>query len=306
MSQIIITGGTGQIGKQLSNLLINKGYDVALLSRDPGKNKNSEIQEYHWDLDKCEIDQNAINSCDHIIHLAGTNIGEKRWTRERKKQIVESRTKSANLIFDNLNKNNNRLKTFISASAIGYYGSITSDHVYVETDTPAMDFLGKTCKHWEDSADKFDSLGIRVVKIRTGIVLSPDGGALSRFVLPAKIGLGSGIGSGEQFMPWIHIDDLCNLYLRAIENDDMEGPYNAVAPEHITSNEFARKVSATLNKPFWLPKIPAIILKIMFGEMSGMLLNGSRVSSEKIITSGYNFKFPSINNTLESLIKKNK
>ena len=304
MTKVLITGGTGLIGQHLSRLLIKKGYEIALLSRSRNKSKETEIPTYYWDVDKNKIDQEAINSCDHIIHLAGVNIGEKRWTNRRKQQILDSRIQSANLIFNNLKNQDTRLKTFISASAIGYYGSITSDKIFVETDSPADDFLGNICNQWEQSADRFSSLGIRVVKVRTGIVLSEKGGVLSRFNIPARLGLGSAIGTGRQFLPWIHIDDLCNLYLSAIENPDMNGPYNAVAPEHITNKEFARKISGILKKPFWFPNIPTFLIRIVFGEMSVMLLNGSRVAPKKIEATGYKFQFPSIDNTLKSLLIK--
>ncbi|MDA3823670.1 MAG: TIGR01777 family oxidoreductase [Bacteroidales bacterium] len=303
MEKVLITGGTGLIGKYLCGILIEKGYEVAILSRQSSKNNTNGIQSYSWDIDKNEIDLEAINSCDHIIHLAGVNIGEKRWTTQRKQQIIESRTKSAEIIFRNIDKQEHKLKTFISSSAIGYYGAITSDTIFNETALSAEDFLGTTCNLWEQSADKFGDIGLRVVKIRTGIVLSEKGGALSKFSLPAKLGVGSAIGNGKQYLPWIHIEDLCRIYLSAIENVEISGSYNAVAPEHITNKEFARKVSNTLKKPFWIPNIPTLLIRLLFGEMSAMLLHGSRVSSEKIESSGYKFSFPALDTALQDLYK---
>jgi uncharacterized protein (TIGR01777 family) len=301
MEKVLITGGTGLVGRHLCRLLSDKGYDIAILSRSGSRNTPAEFPTYHWDIDKNEVDQEAINTCDHMIHLAGVNIGEKRWTRHQKEEILNSRIKSANLIFNNLNIQNTRLKTFISASATGYYGSATSGKIHVETDQPEDSFLGEICRLWEQSADQFKNPALRVVKIRTGIVLSKNGGALSRFKIPAKLGLGSALGRGKQYLPWIHMDDLCNIYLKAIEDKNMAGSYNAVAPEHVTNAEFAKKIAQLINKPFWFPNIPSILIKLVFGEMSVMLLNGNRVSSKKIEATGYQFFFPDIDSALKDL-----
>ncbi len=193
-------------------------------------------------------------------------------------------------------------KAFISASAIGYYGAITAEKVFYETDLPASDFLGETCRLWEQSADKFKNSDTRVVKIRTGVVLAEQGGALSKMIVPVKLGFGSAIGSGKQYMPWIHIDDLCNIYIKAIEDIQMSGAYNAVAPQHTTNVEFTRALASILKKPFWFPAIPAFMLKMIFGEMAEMLLRGSRVSSEKIIKAGYKFKFANLQAALTDLL----
>ncbi len=303
MEKVLITGGTGLVGRHLCRLLSDRGYDIAVLSRSGSRNIPAEYPTYHWDIDKNEVDQEAINTCDHIIHLAGVNIGEKRWTKYRKQEILNSRIKSTNLIFNHLDKQNSRLKTFISASAIGYYGSALSEKIHVETDLPEDSFLGGICKLWEQSADQFTNPAVRVVKIRTGIVLTKNGGALSKFRIPAKLGLGSAIGHGKQYLPWIHIEDLCNIYLSALENKELTGSYNAVAPEHITNAEFSKKMAGVINKPFWFPNIPSLLIKLLFGEMSVMLLNGNRVSSDKIEAAGYKFNFPDIDSALKDLNK---
>lgn len=302
MAQVLITGGNGLIGQELCKTLLHKGYDVAILSRGP-QNTQQEIPSYHWNPEKALIDKDILNSADYIIHLAGANIGDKRWSQKRKNEIIDSRVKSAELLRQSLNKENSKLRAFISASAIGYYGSISSDKTYTETDSSADDFLSNTCKIWEKSADKFNELSPRVVKIRTGIVFSKKGSILSKLSIPIKIGFGSSLGNGKQYLPWIHIDDLCNIYVNAIENAEMKGPYNAVAPEHITNNELTKKIAKTLKRPLWLPNIPSVLIKIIFGEMSVLLLNGSRVSSKKIMTANFKFKYPSIQNTLENLLK---
>lgn len=299
MATVLLTGGNGLVGKHLCKQLLKKGYDVAILSRKG--NDQSSIPTYGWNLEKMEIDQRAIDSTDYIIHLAGENIGEKRWTAKRKQQIVDSRVKTCNLLFEKIKEQKKDLRAFISASAVGYYGMLTSNHIFTETDPPSDDFLGDTCHKWEQSANRFREAGIRTVTIRTAVVLTDRGGALSRMLTLAKIGLGSAMGSGRQYLPWIHVDDLCAIYIKAIEDDRMNGAYNAVAPDNKTNKEFNRTLAQVLDKPFWLPNIPAFIMKWIFGDMSGMLLKGSRVSSGKIITAGYDFRFPELRGALKDL-----
>ena len=298
MSRILIAGGTGLIGQHLSRKLLEQGYEVAILSRS--KRNSAYTLSYFWNPDQNEIQKEAVNSCDYIINLAGANIGAKRWTSKRRQGILESRTNPAKLIFNNL-ENNHKLSAYITASAIGYYGAITSSNIYQESDTPANDFLGRTCKEWEEAADIFARAGIRTVKIRTGIVLSKEGGALSKLNIPIRLGFASAIGHGKQYMPWIHMDDLCNIYIQAIKANEMAGPYNAVAPEHITNKDFTRNAARALHRPFWFPNIPAFVLKLGFGQLSSMLLSGSRVSSEKLLAAGYSFQFPDIDSAFENL-----
>ena len=301
MTKVLITGGSGLVGRFLGKKLIEKGYHVSILSRNVLQSKNSNV--YYWNPEKEEIDSDAIANTDYIIHLAGANIGEKRWTTKRKQVILDSRVKTAELLLKKINETKAKPKAFISASATGYYGAITSDNTFVETDIPANDFLGKTCLNWEESADKFAETGIRTVKIRTGLVLTKKGGALEKMLVPVKLGLGSPIGSGKQYMPWIHIDDLCNIYMKAIEDTKMEGVFNAVAPEHISNKEFVKTLADVLNKPFWFPNIPSFVLKIVFGEMSKIVLKGSKVSSEKIIKADYRFEFTNLKDAFDDLLK---
>lgn len=286
------------MGKHLIQKLKEKGYRVTILSRN---RSDSTEKVYLWDVEKKEIEKEAIESADYVIHLAGANIGEEAWTNERKKQIIDSRVQTAKLILEKSKEFKNHIKAFISASATGYYGAITSDRIFTESDPPATDFLGETCRLWENAADKFSELGIRVVKIRTGLVLSESGGALEKMVGPAKLGFGSAIGSGVQYMPWIHMDDLCGIYIKAIEDDQMAGAYNSAAPEHTTNKEFNKTLAKVLQKPFWFPNVPAVIMKMLFGKMSVILLKGSRVSSEKITKAGYKFKFPVLRAALSDL-----
>lgn len=299
MTKILITGGTGLVGTALCFKLQALGFEVAILSRT--KNEKSTLPTYYWDVAKNKIDISIINSVDCIIHLAGVNISEKRWSKNQKEQILDSRIKSAELIFNNIDIKNNQLKAFITASAVGFYGAITSNQIFDETAPAADDFLGQTCFKWEQVADKFAAIGIRTVKIRTGIVLTKKGGALAKIAKPIKLGFGAAIGNGSQYLPWIHIDDLTNIYYKAIETETMIGAYNAVAPEQLTNQEFSKKVALSLKKSIWLPNIPAIIFKLIFGEMAVILLNGSRISSVKIEALGFQFKYPKLDLALKDL-----
>lgn len=284
METVLISGGTGLVGSHLSKKLRAKGYEVAVLSRsDPDSVK-------------------AVETADYIIHLAGANIGAGRWTARRKQQILDSRVNTANDIYEQVAASRHpKLKAFISASATGYYGAVTTDKIFAEDDPAATDFLGKTCRLWEAAAEGFQNLGARTVKIRTGVVLTGRGGALEKMSLPVKMGVGSAIGSGGQYLPWIHIDDLCGIYIKAVEDSGMEGAYNAVAPDHRTNREFTQTLARVLKKPFWFPPVPALAMKLLFGQMSEILLEGSRVSSEKIVREGYSFRFPDLENALKDL-----
>lgn len=301
METVLITGATGLIGTHLCEKLKALGYRVILLSRS--KNNSSGFQTYSWDVNRQILEDAAISSANYIIHLAGANIGEKRWTKERKQHIVDSRVKSAQLLFDKIKSSGSKPKAFISASAVGFYGAITSDKIFVETDPPANDFLGTTCQKWEEAMTPIGESGIRTVIVRTGIVLTKKGGALAKMSIPVKFYIGSSLGRGNQYMPWIHIDDLCDIYINAITNVTMQGVYNAVAPDCKTNKKFIKTLANVLHKPFWNVNIPAFLFASIFGEMSAMLLKGSRVSPEKLLVSGYHFKFPDLKSALLDLLK---
>lgn len=302
MPKVLISGGTGLIGRQLCRRLQEEKYEIAILSRT--KNHEIELPVYLWNPDRNIVDEEAFVSADYIIHLAGVNIGGKRWTPERKRQILDSRIKSAELLFNQVRKLQKKPKAFITASAVGYYGAITSEEVMDETRDAFDDFLGQTCKEWEKVADHFTDIGIRSVKIRTGIVLSNHGGALPKLTLPVRLGIGSPLGSGNQYLPWIHIDDLCNIYIHAVKNMEMIGAFNAVAPQHLNNREFIKTIAYKLGKSIWFPNIPVAVLRLIFGRMSDMLIYGSMVSSEKIIAAGYKFIYPELESALEDLLCK--
>ncbi len=295
MKNILITGGTGLIGKRLSSILKSNGYHVRLLSREKINHKSDQV--FTWNINKRSLDQNALKDVDHIIHLAGAGIADEKWSNKRKKDIIDSRVISTELLYNSVKKQKVPLKTFISASAIGYYGSITSETIFKETDQPASDFLGKVCNLWEQSTFQFKKLKIRTVALRTGIVLSNNGGALKKITGPIIAPL----GNGKQYMPWIHIDDLCKLYIHAIEDDRFKGAYNAVSPEHQTNYSFSKTVAKIYKTPLLPIGAPKFILKAILGEMSTIILNGSRISSNKIKTLGFKFDYEKLENALKNL-----
>ncbi len=300
MENVLLTGGTGLIGSHLSSRLKELGYNVAVLSRKPLSDSGFRV--FLWDPDSGEIDPEAIETADYIIHLAGAGIGDRRWSESRKKEISDSRINTAGHIKARLKETGKRPSAFISASGTGYYGSVTSDRIFTESDGPATDFIGEVCRRWEKSAYEIGNLGIRTVIIRTGIVLTKSGGALERMVLPARFGIGSPLGSGRQYVPWIHIDDICSIYIKAIEDKEMHGPYNATAPGHINNRQLMETISVVMGRPFFFPAIPSFMFKMLYGEMSSILLNGSRVSPELIIKSGYSFKYPDPESALKNLL----
>jgi uncharacterized protein len=298
---VLITGGSGLIGKYLTSLLLAAGYYVSWLSRNA--NQSGKIRTFRWDPENITIDQEALEGVDFIIHLAGANIGEKRWTRKRKEEIIESRVDSARILYKSFVDKGTALKAFISASATGIYGSETSAKIFCENDPPASDFLGTVCNRWEEAADLFNNSGIRTVKIRTAVVLEKNDSALSKLMMPGKFGFLIQTGAGRQYMPWIHINDLCNIYLKAIEDSGMKGVYNAVSPQHVTHRDFIHILAGVMKLPVFGIPIPGFVLKTVLGERSDVILKGSRVSSEKILNSGYRFLFGTLEDALKNVIR---
>jgi uncharacterized protein (TIGR01777 family) len=294
---ILITGGSGLVGKQLTNLLLQKGYTVSYLSRK--ENNIPQVTTYLWDIEQGKIDENCINGVDIIVHLAGAGIADKRWTDDWKKEILNSRTHSIGLIYNLLKKHPNQVKKVISASATGYY-SDRGDDLMTEASSPAADFLGKCCVDWEQAVDEGEALGLEILKFRTGVVLTDEGGALKQLALPIKFGFGAALGSGQQWIPWIHWQDTVEMYLFGIENT-LTGVYNMVAPNPVTNQKLTIAVAIQLNRPLWLPKVPAFTLKLAFGEMSTVVLGSTKVSAEKIEKAGFQFKYPTIKEAIREI-----
>jgi uncharacterized protein (TIGR01777 family) len=295
MKKVLITGGTGLIGKRLSFLLKSRGYEVRILSRSD--RPKSYYQTFVWNVTEQYVNDSAFEGLNHIIHLAGAGIVDKRWSEKRKKEIIHSRVASTNLLYNTVKRLETPLSSFISASATGYYGSVTTKTIFEEVDNPATDFLGKVCSLWEDSIFQFNNIKIRTVAFRTGIVLSKDGGALKKMKTPIITPL----GDGKQYMPWIHIDDLCELYIKEIEDDQFKGAFNAVSSEHISNLSFSKKISKIFRYPFLPMGAPSFILQIIFGEMSTIILNGSRICAKKIKQTGFKFKFENLEKALKNL-----
>lgn len=298
---ILITGGTGLIGRLITEELLSSGYSVSHLSRKPGN--NPKIRTYLWDVYKGNIDENCLEDIGTVLHLAGENIAGKRWTDKRKKELIDSRTKSIALIYELIKGKPNQVNTIISASAIGYY-SDRGDELLTENSPPNNDFMAQCCTEWEDAVDKGKELGLRIVKFRTGVVLNKKEGALLEMAKPIKLWLGAPLGSGQQWMSWIHWQDVVDMYLYAIEDINLSGVYNMVAPNPATNRQFTTALAMELHRPVWPINVPAYALKLLMGEMSTIVLGSTRVSGEKIEKDGFVFKYPELSGALKEIYDK--
>ena len=302
METVIITGGTGLIGTALTSLLTSKGYKVIILSRKKHASRDN-VSYALWDLKTSYIDPDAIQRADHIIHLAGAGIADKRWTKKRKKEIADSRVNSSRLIVKTLSATDNKVRTVVSASAMGWYGPDRKDRKpFVETDPHSDDFLGTTCKLWEESMQPVTAMGKRLVYVRTGIVFSNEGGAFKEFLKPFGAGVAAILGNGKQAISWIHIDDLCRIYLSAIENRELNGPYNASAPEVITNKQLMLKIAKARRRSYIPVHVPEFALKLVLGEMSIEVLKSTTMDDSKIRKTGFNFIYPTVDAALNDLI----
>ena len=307
MHTVLITGGTGLVGKALTKALIKNGYHVIILTRSLNEKLPSDNQGYAlWDVKKKMIDIAAVQSADYIIHLAGAGVVEKKWTIEYRKEIVESRTESSALLIHALQNNPNKVKAVISASAIGWFGAdAEKNNPFNETAAADPGFLGQTCRLWEESIDPVTTLGKRLVKLRIGIVLSNEGGALAEFKKPIHFGIASILGKGQQMVSWIHIDDLCRMFIKAIENENLQGSYNAVAPEPVSNKNLTIVLAKAMNGRSYIPiHVPAFVLKLMMGERSIEELKSTTVSCRKILDTGFEFDYNTIEQAVNHLVKK--
>lgn len=298
--KILITGATGLVGTELKKHLLSKGYLVNTLSR---KKKENDPSSFVWDVYKGAIDANCLNGVDAIIHLAGEPVAEKKWTDERKKQIIDSRVKSTELLYKTIKtKYDHQIKSFISASAVGFYGDC-GDEILTEESPNGYGFLAECCKLWENAIDQGKKLSLRIVKLRTGIVLSNDGGALPQLDKPVKLFAGAALGTGKQWTPWLHIDDMVEMYIGAIENLKMEGCYNACAPFPVTNTALTKAIAKTLHRPFWPIKVPKKALELLLGERVDAVLMSNNTSAQKILDAGFKFKFTHLDDALKELYK---
>ncbi len=308
MACVLITGGTGLVGSVLTPMLQAKGYEVIILTRNPKPSAVAGLSYAAWDVEKQTVDTSAISKADFVIHLAGESVAGKRWSKARKQQIVDSRVKSSALLVKALNENTNKVKTVVSASAVGWYGADNISTVtkpFTEEAPAANGFLGETCKLWEESIEPVLLLKKRLVKIRIGIVLSNDGGALAEFKKPVRLGIAAVLGSGKQIISWIHIEDLCRCFVYAIEHEELQGVYNGVAPKPVTNKELTLKLAQKTKGRFFVPlHMPGFVLRIALGEMSTEVLKSATVSDQKIRDTGFQFLYPSIESALEALCAK--
>ena len=298
---VLITGGTGSIGRRLTQLLQKEGYRVSLLSRSP--KQIPDVTVYQWDIKKGHIDPQAIATADHIIHLAGEGIADERWTDARKELILSSRTQSTELLAQALAKNPHHVKSFVGASAIGYYGGDTGDRPLTETSQGGSDFLAQVVRAWERSEEQIASLGIRTVKMRIGVVLMAEGGALPKLVQPIRLGAGAPIGSGQQYISWIHLDDLCRLFIQALSDGSWKGVYNAVSPNPVTNETLTRAIADVLHRPLLLPNIPNFAIKLLYGEMAIVVTSGNYVLNKRIVEeTNFRYQYADLKKALVDLL----
>ena len=299
---VLITGATGLVGQELVNLLLQNGHNVHYLSTSKSKLvTNTNYKGFYWDPKNAEIDTNALTDVEVIIHLAGANVAKK-WTTAYKEEIIESRVLSTQLLYKTLQKNSHQVKQIISASAVGIYPDSLTD-IYHETDLDIdVSFLGNVVKQWENEVSQFEKLEIIVSKIRIGIVLAKNGGALQEMAKPIKYGVGAAFGSGEQYQSWIHVQDLVAIFQFVMENQ-LAGVYNGVAPYPVTNSELTKAIAKTLGKPLFLPNIPKFVMKLILGEMHQILFSSQHVSCRKLLDENFQFKFASLDKALNDLLK---
>jgi uncharacterized protein (TIGR01777 family) len=307
MATVLISGATGLVGSSLCQLLRKEGYEVRILSRS--NSVNSEFPVYKWDLQKKYIDEKAFENLDYIIHLAGSPIADKKWTKEYKNEILESRVNSTKLLESYIIKTKINLKAFISASAIGIYGNNIDNTPLTEQTiikSSSNEFLVNTTLEWEKSVDEIQNLGIRTSKVRIGIVLSTRGGALAKMLPSYKIGIGSYFGNGRQIYSWIHIDDLCSIFAYLLKDEKANGVYNAVAPNPVTNYELAVAIAKAKGQKALLLSVPEFALKLAMGEMTSIILNNANVYPDRLLTTDFVFQYPKVVSALTDLIRNKK
>ena len=296
--KVAISGATGLIGTALRESLAADGIQILALSRKPSVAPLETIQ---WDVDNGRFDASPLGDVDAVVHLAGEPIAQ-RWNEARKTAIRESRVKSTRLLVEGLKSLTRKPKVLISGSAIGFYGD-RGDEELDESSTPGSGFLPETCQAWERAAMEAMGLGIRTAVLRTGIVLSTRGGALKTMLLPFRLGAGGPVGSGKQWMSWIHIDDIVGAIRHILDKDDLMAAVNGVAPAPATNAGFTRALGRAVSRPAFLPA-PAFGLKIVFGEMASILLEGQRVAPKKLLSTGYRFRFPELEGALKDVLAR--
>jgi uncharacterized protein (TIGR01777 family) len=308
MSTILITGGSGMVGTRLTEMLIGQGHEVIILSRNPlpADLLPKAVSQAKWDVNKKWIDPQAFAAADHIIHLAGAGVADKRWNKKRKAEILSSRSETGALLVHAMQTIPNKIKTVVSASAIGWYGADTSRTPklgFTEEAPSDTEFLGETCRIWEQNIQGVTESGKRLVILRIGIVLSNSGGALLEFKKPIRLGFAAILGNGKQYISWIHIDDLCGMFIKAMDDQSMHGVYNAVAPEIVTNKILTIALARSMKNSFFIPiHVPAFLLRWILGEMSIEILKSARINSYKIQSTGFHYRYPTMAEAIQQLI----
>ncbi|SKB34109.1 TIGR01777 family oxidoreductase [Daejeonella lutea] len=295
---ILITGATGLIGSRIVRNLQKRGHAIKILTRDPSRVKNAEA--FYWDIDTGQIDPKCLDGIDTIIHLAGAGIADKRWTKKRKQEIVDSRVKSTRLLFNTIEKTGAKIDTIISASGGGYYGN-RGDEVLTEESSNGTGFLAECCKQWEDAIDEGTKFCKRIIKLRIGIVLTRHGGALVELEKPVNFFAGAALGSGKQWIPWIHLYDMISIFEKVVEDSTYNGVYNTSSPFPVTNSEFTRAMAKKLFRPVWPVNVPEFVLKTLLGEMSEIVLISDRNSAQKLIDAGFQFRYPALDDALTEI-----
>jgi hypothetical protein len=293
---VLIAGGSGLIGSRLAEMLREKAFSVRLLTRSPRGE-----EQFFWNPAVGKIDDEALQGIDYVINMAGAGIAEKRWTAARKREIVESRVQSARTLRSAFERLKIRPKAYLSASAIGYYGNSGEQKMSEANPPVGQGFMVECCQKWEASADEIAALGIRTVKARIGIVLAKEGGALVEFVKPLRLGIGAYFADGQAWYSWIHRDDVCRFFIWAIENQQVEGVFNVVAPNPARNKDLVKAIAKAMRQPAVLAPVPAFTLRLMFGEMADAVLNSNLVSSEKVRKAGFEFQFSELSRALETI-----
>lgn len=298
--KIIVSGGTGLVGRNLIPKLLERGHTIVnLTTRENVKNSGvAGLQHSYWNPVKGVVDNSIFSDADAVINLAGFSVAN-RWTQANKQLMISSRLQSTQLLSNTILGSSNSIKAFVTASASGYYGF--GEQVFYETDKPGQGFLPELTSSWESGSVQLEASNIRRVVFRIGVVLAKEDGAVARMLPFFKAGLGAAVGSGKQKMSWIHIDDLSNAFIYALENESVKGVYNMSAPKAATNDEFSAALASAINRPFFMPRIPGFMLKLMFGEMATMLLGSQQMNSDKLTKAGFKFRFTDLKMALSNL-----
>lgn len=300
-NRILITGATGLVGRKLIHQLQQNGHDVSILSRTTSKTKDVKV--FLWDVYNQKIDQACMDGIDTIIHLAGEPIADKKWTKERKQQIIDSRVMSTHLLYKTIKEIGAKIKTFISASAVGFYGD-RGDQILHEEDEAGSGFMAHCCQLWENAVDEGKSDGIRIIKFRIGVILTTGDGALAAMDKPIRFFVGAPLGSGKQWVPWVHIDDIVSIFSTAVNQPGFEGTYNACAPFPVTNQTLTKAIAKVLHRPVWPIRVPEKVLEMILGKMSAVVTLSSNTSAQKLLNTGFNFKYTHLEDALTDIYRK--